>query len=87
MIFSLLPAPRPKPPVSVFFVALNNPFCYKLPSLHAEVVELVDTLGSGSSVSIDVGVRVSPSAPIKSKSSAICLRWWSFLFFSYLAHL
>ena len=46
-----------------FFIALNNPFCYKLPSLHAEVVELVDTLGSGSSVSIDVGVRVSPSAP------------------------
>ena len=30
---------------------------------HAEVVELVDTLGSGSSSRKGVGVRVSPSAP------------------------
>ncbi len=29
----------------------------------AEVAELVDALGSGSSGSILVGVRVSPSAP------------------------
>ena len=32
-------------------------------SFHAEVVELVDTLGSGSSSRKGVGVRVSPSAP------------------------
>ena len=31
----------------------------------AEVVELVDTLGSGSSGGYPVGVRVSPSAPFK----------------------
>ena len=31
--------------------------------LHAEVVELVDTLGSGSSGGSPVGVRLSPSAP------------------------
>ena len=43
-----------------FFIALNNPFCYKLPSLHAEVVELVDTLGSGSSARKSLGVRVPP---------------------------
>lgn len=30
---------------------------------HAEVVELVDTLGSGSSSRKGVGVRLSPSAP------------------------
>ncbi len=36
-------------------------------SAFAEVVELVDTLGSGSSGRRAVGVRVSPSAPIKSK--------------------
>ena len=29
----------------------------------AEVAELVDALGSGSSVCMDMGVRVSPSAP------------------------
>ena len=34
----------------------------------AEVVELVDTLGSGSSSRKGVGVRVSPSAPAKSNS-------------------
>ena len=32
----------------------------------AEVVELVDTLGSGSSSRKGVGVRVSPSAPVES---------------------
>jgi hypothetical protein len=31
----------------------------------AEVAELVDALGSGSSRSILVGVRVSPSAPLE----------------------
>ena len=30
---------------------------------YAEVAELVDALGSGSSGGISVGVRVSPSAP------------------------
>ena len=30
----------------------------------AEVAELVDALGSGSSVRTDVGVRISPSAPL-----------------------
>ena len=30
---------------------------------HAEVAELVDALGSGSSGGFPVGVRVSPSAP------------------------
>ena len=33
----------------------------------AEVVELVDTLGSGSSSGNGVGVRLSPSAPRESK--------------------
>ena len=46
-----------------FLLQWENPFAIKL-SLYAEVVELVDTLGSGSSVRRDVGVRVSPSAPI-----------------------
>ncbi len=36
-------------------------------SFCAEVVELVDTLGSGSSSGNGVGVRVSPSAPMESK--------------------
>ena len=44
---------------------------FRLPALnvlgispfHAEVVELVDTLGSGSSEGSFMGVRVSPSAP------------------------
>ena len=31
----------------------------------AEVAELVDALGSGSSVRMDVRVRVSPSAPFE----------------------
>ena len=35
--------------------------------LRAEVVELVDTLGSGSSSGNGVGVRLSPSAPSESK--------------------
>lgn len=34
----------------------------------AEVVELVDTLGSGSSAGNGMGVRVSPSAPTGMKS-------------------
>ncbi len=33
----------------------------------AEVAELVDALGSGSSRSTPVGVRVSPSAPLEIK--------------------
>ena len=39
-------------------------------SIHskAEVVELVDTLGSGSSAGNGMGVRVSPSAPTGMKS-------------------
>ena len=45
-----------------FFIALAYPFCYKNLRL-ALVVELVDTLGSGSSVRRDVGVRLSPRAP------------------------
>ena len=36
-----------------------------IPPFHAEVVELVDTLGSGSSEGSFMGVRVSPSAPSK----------------------
>ena len=32
--------------------------------VRAEVAELVDALGSGSSVRMDVGVRLSPSAPL-----------------------
>ena len=44
---------------------------FRLPALnvlgispfHAEVVELVDTLGSGSSGGSPVGVQISPSAP------------------------
>ena len=35
--------------------------------LVAEVAELVDALGSGSSGCISVGVRVSPSAPKTTK--------------------
>ena len=34
-----------------------------IPPFHAEVVELVDTLGSGSSGGFPVGVQLSPSAP------------------------
>ena len=37
--------------------------CFRYVPFHAEVVELVDTLGSGSSSRKGVGVRVSPSAP------------------------
>ena len=37
-----------------------------IPPFHAEVVELVDTLGSGSSEGSFMGVRVSPSAPTES---------------------
>ena len=37
------------------------------PSSHAEVVELVDTLGSGSSARKGMGVRVSPSAPSRNQ--------------------
>ena len=44
-------------------LAKRNIFGYL--SLRAEVVELVDTLGSGSSSRKGVGVRVSPSAPSK----------------------
>ena len=36
---------------------------FSLKFLRAEVVELVDTLGSGSSEGSFMGVRVSPSAP------------------------
>lgn len=39
-------------------------------SFCAEVVELVDTLGSGSSSGNGVGVRVSPSAPMESKAGS-----------------
>ena len=47
---------------------------FRLPALnvlgispfHAEVVELVDTLGSGSSGGSPVGVQISPSAPSES---------------------
>ena len=39
-----------------------------IPPFHAEVVELVDTLGSGSSSGNGVGVRLSPSAPMESKA-------------------
>ena len=50
---------------------------FRLPALnvlgispfHAEVVELVDTLGSGSSRGSSVGVRVSPSHHILSRYS------------------
>ena len=37
------------------------------PPLRAEVAELVDALGSGSSVCMDVGVQISPSAPLKNQ--------------------
>lgn len=51
---------------------------FRLPALnvlgispfHAEVVELVDTLGSGSSRGSSVGVRVSPSAPSKNPTKS-----------------
>ena len=36
---------------------------HRLALVRAEVAELVDALGSGSSVCMDMGVRVSPSAP------------------------
>ena len=42
------------------FFALN---VLGIPPFHAEVVELVDTLGSGSSGGFPVGVQLSPSAP------------------------
>ena len=43
-------------------LAKGDGLAYKNPC--AEVVELVDTLGSGSSSRSGVGVRVSPSAPV-----------------------
>lgn len=52
-------------------------------SFHAEVVELVDTLGSGSSGGSPVGVQISPSAPsknpIKSRKVQNALRDFAFL--------
>ena len=52
---------------------------------YAEVAELVDALGSGSSVRTDVRVRVSPSAPLTNQGfSSITLGKTLFLFlFSY----
>ena len=41
---------------------------YYLLPISAGVVELVDTLGSGSSSGNGVGVRLSPSAPMESKA-------------------
>ena len=58
--------------VSAFFAEISSERAFfRLPALnvlgippfHAEVVELVDTLGSGSSEGSFMGVRVSPSAP------------------------
>ena len=53
--------------------------------VHAEVAELVDALGSGSSGGFPVRVRVSPSAPqiINTKSAVSILRF-SFLLFDSL---
>ena len=45
------------------------------------MAELVDALGSGSSVRTDVGVRVSPSAPAKSSRLANHLIKLAFFFF------
>ena len=45
------------------FLTKNSATIIIADSLVAEVAELVDALGSGSSGSIPVGVRVSPSAP------------------------
>ena len=45
--------------LAIFFKLAYSSFC-------AEVVELVDTLGSGSSARKGMGVRVSPSAPFAS---------------------
>ena len=39
----------------------------------AEVAELVDALGSGSSRRTPVGVRVPPSAPDKKAGENLCL--------------
>ena len=45
-------------------VPLDNPLCvWGIVMVRADVVELVDTLDSGSSGRKPVGVRVSPSAP------------------------
>ena len=41
----------------------------------AEVAELVDALGSGSSVLTDVGVRVPSTAPINTYFSSV-IRWY-----------
>ena len=45
------------------FLTKNNTTIIIADSLVAEVAELVDALGSGSSACMGVGVRVSPSAP------------------------
>jgi hypothetical protein len=52
----------------------------------AEVAELVDALGSGSSGGISVRVRVSPSAPVKISRAAILFRLQPFLRISLHSH-
>ena len=49
--------------------------------IDAEVVELVDTLGSGSSGFTPVGVRVSPSAPTSYQALTENIRKGFFCFF------
>ncbi len=51
-----------------------------IPPFHAEVVELVDTLGSGSSEGSFMGVRVSPSAPFFKAVAVTCCDGFLFLF-------
>ena len=59
-----------------FFCLPRRAGFYKHLLLHrnAEVVELVDTLGSGSSPRKGVGVRVSPSAPRFQRVQAVTAR-------------
>ena len=59
-------------------LAKGGALTYK--TLRAEVVELVDTLGSGSSGGSSVGVRVSPSAPFFKAVAVTCCDGFLFLF-------
>ena len=59
---------------------LASRLCFAYTSFRAEVVELVDTLGSGSSPGNGVGVRVSPSAPFFKAVSVTCCDGFLFLF-------
>ena len=56
-------APLKKLKQYTYSIRFSKSISFRLIFLRAEVAELVDALGSGSSWGFPVGVRVSPSAP------------------------